>query len=141
LALYVTLYSPLQMAADLPENYEKHLDAFQFIKEVPTDWQETVYLEAEPGSHITVARKDKQSQRWFLGAITNENARSTEISLSFLSPKQKYKATIYQDGKTAHWKNNPKDYEITTIEVTSKTKLKLQLASSGGTAITLEPIR
>jgi hypothetical protein len=141
LALYVTLYSPLQMAADLPENYEKHLDAFQFIKEVPTDWQETVYLEAEPGSHITVARKDKQSQRWFLGAITNENARSTEISLSFLSPKQKYKATIYQDGKTAHWKNNPKDYEIKTIEVTSKTKLKLQLASSGGTAITLEPIR
>lgn len=140
LALYVTMYSPLQMAADLPENYEKHLDAFQFIKDVPADWQTSKYLEAEPGDYLTVARKDKNSESWFLGAITDENPRKTEIKLDFLSSNKTYKATIYKDGKDAHWKNNPKSYDITSQTVTSKSKLKLDLASSGGVAISIVPI-
>lgn len=140
LALYVTMYSPLQMAADLPENYEKHLDAFQFIKDVPADWQETKYIEAEPGDYITVARKDKKSEKWFLGAITDENARQTEIKLDFLSPNKKYEAVIYQDGKDADWVKNPKSYAIKTIQVTSKSKIKLLLAKGGGTAISFKPI-
>ena len=140
LALYVTLYSPLQMAADLPENYEKYLDAFQFIRDVADDWQESKYLEAEPGDYLTVARKDKHSENWFLGAITDENARDTEIKLDFLSSNQKYQAIIYQDGATADWKNNPKSYAIKTIQVTSKSKIKLHLASGGGAAISFKPI-
>jgi hypothetical protein len=140
LALYVTMYSPLQMAADLPENYEKYPDAFQFIKDVAVDWQDSKYLEAEPGDYLTVARKDKQSENWFLGAITDENARNTEIKLDFLSPNKKYQATIYQDGKTAHWEINPINYEIKTIQVTSKSKIKLHLAEGGGTAISFKPI-
>ncbi|WNM18052.1 glycoside hydrolase family 97 protein [Flavobacterium capsici] len=140
LALYVTMYSPLQMAADLPENYEKHLDAFQFIKDVPVDWQESKYLEAEPGDYLTVARKDKNSEKWFLGAITDENERNTEIKLDFLSPNKKYKAIIYQDGADADWQNNPKSYVIKTIQVTNKSKIKLHLAKGGGTAISFEPI-
>lgn len=140
LALYVTMYSPLQMAADLPENYEKHLDAFQFIKDVPADWQESKYLEAEPGDYLTVIRKDKNSESWFLGAITDENARTTEIKLDFLSPNKKYKTTIYQDGKDAHWKNNPKSYNIKSETVTNTSKLKLNLAAGGGTAISFMPI-
>jgi len=141
LALYLTMYSPLQMAADLPENYEKYPDAFQFIKDVAVDWDQSKYLEAEPGDYITVARKAKGSENWFLGAITDENPRTSEIKLDFLSPNQKYKATIYQDGKTAHWKNNPISYEIKTIVVSSKSKLKLVLAAGGGTAISLVPIQ
>jgi hypothetical protein len=140
LALYITMYSPLQMAADLPENYEKYPDAFQFIKDVAVDWQESKYLEAEPGDYLTVARKDKQSENWFLGAITDENARNSEIKLDFLSPNTKYKATIYQDGKTAHWEKNPVNYEIKTLTVTSKSKLKLVLAAGGGTAVSFTPI-
>ena len=140
LALYVTIYSPLQMAADLPETYDKHLDAFQFIKDVAVDWQESVYLEAEPGDYITVARKDKHSEKWFLGAITDEDERNTEINLNFLSPKTKYKAIIYQDAKDADWQKNPESYEIKSIEVTNKSKIKLHLAKGGGTAISFEPI-
>lgn len=140
LALYLTMYSPLQMAADLPENYEKYPDAFQFIKDVAVDWQDSKYLEAEPGDYLTVARKEKNGERWFLGAITDENARQTEIKLDFLSPNQKYQAIIYQDGKDADWKNNPKSYAIKTIEVTSKSKIKLNLAKGGGTAISFKPI-
>jgi hypothetical protein len=140
LALYITMYSPLQMAADLPENYEKYPDAFQFIKDVAVDWQDSKYLEAEPGDYLTVARKDKQSENWFLGAITDENARNSEIKLDFLSPNTKYKATIYQDGKTAHWEKNPVNYEIKTLTVTSKSKLKLVLAAGGGTAVSFTPI-
>jgi hypothetical protein len=140
LALYITMYSPLQMAADLPENYEKYPDAFQFIKDVAVDWQDSKYLEAEPGDYLTVARKDKQSENWFLGAITDENARNSEIKLDFLSPNKKYQATIYQDGKTAHWEINPINYEIKTIQVTSKSKIKLHLAEGGGTAISFKPI-
>jgi len=140
LALYVTMYSPLQMAADLPENYERYLDAFQFIKDVPADWQESIYLEAEPGDYLTVVRKDKNSEAWFLGAITDENSRKTEIKLDFLSPDKKYKAIIYQDGKDADWKANPKSYSIKEQTVTSKSKLKLSLAAGGGTAISIVPI-
>jgi hypothetical protein len=140
LALYVTMYSPLQMAADLPENYEKHADAFQFIKDVAVDWQESKYLEAEPGDYLTVARKDKNSEKWFLGAITDENARTTELKLDFLTPNKKYKATIYQDGADADWEKNPKSYAIKTIQVTSKSKIKLSLAKGGGTAISFIPV-
>jgi len=140
LALYVTMYSPIQMAADLPENYERYPDAFQFIKDVAVDWQESKYLEAEPGDYLTVARKEKNGERWFLGAITDEYARDTQIKLDFLSPNKKYKAIIYQDGKDADWKNNPKNYDIKTIEVTSKSKIKLHLANGGGTAIIFQPI-
>jgi glucan 1,4-alpha-glucosidase len=140
LALYVTMYSPLQMAADLPENYERYADAFQFIKDVAVDWQDSKYLEAEPGDYLTVVRKEKNGERWFLGAITDENARKTEIKLDFLSPNKKYQAIIYQDGTDADWKNNPKSYAIKTIEVTSKSKIKLNLANGGGTAISFKPI-
>ncbi|WP_333599717.1 glycoside hydrolase family 97 protein [Flavobacterium sp.] len=140
LALYVTMYSPLQMAADLPENYEKHLDAFQFIRDVADDWQDSKYLEAEPGDYLTIARKDKHSENWFLGAITDENARDTEIKLDFLSPNKKYQAIIYQDGADADWQNNPKSYAIKTIQVTSKSKIKLHLAKGGGAAISFKPI-
>ncbi len=140
LALYVTMYSPLQMAADLPENYEKHMDAFQFIKDVPADWQESIYLEAEPGDYLTVVRKDKHSEKWFLGAITDENARETEIKLDFLSPNKKYVAVIYEDGKDADWQKNPKSYRIKTLNITNKSKIKLHLAKGGGTAISFDPI-
>ncbi len=140
LALYVTLYSPLQMAADLPENYEKYPDAFQFIKDVAADWDDSKYLEAEPGDYLTIARKAKGTEKWFLGAITDENSRKTEIKLDFLTPNKKYKATIYQDDKTADWQKNPINYEIKSLLVTSKTKLKLVLAAGGGTAISFFPI-
>jgi hypothetical protein len=140
LALYVTMYSPLQMAADLPENYEKYPDAFQFIKDVAVDWQDSKYLEAEPGDYLTVARKDKKSEKWFVGAITDENPRKTKVNLAFLTPGKKYKAIIYQDGKTAHWEKNPINYEIVDKTVTSKDFIQLNLAAGGGTAISLEPI-
>ena len=140
LALYVTMYSPLQMAADLPENYEKYPDAFQFIKDVAVDWDESKYLEAEPGDYLTVARKTKGKETWFLGAITDENARKSEIKLDFLTKGKKYKAIIYEDAKDADWKNNPKAYKISTIEVSSKSKINLNLAPGGGTAISFEPI-
>ena len=140
LALYVTMYSPLQMAADLPENYERYPDAFQFIEDVAVDWQISKYLEAEPGDYITVARKDKHSENWFLGAITDENARDTEIKLDFLSANKKYLATVYADGTDADWQKNPKSYVIKTIQVTSKSKIKLHLAKGGGTAISFKPI-
>lgn len=140
LALYVTMYSPLQMAADLPENYEKYPDAFQFIKDVAADWDESKYIETEPGDYLTVVRKTKGKESWFLGAITDENSRKTEIKLDFLTPNKKYKAIIYQDGITADWQKNPINYEIKTMTVTSKTKLKLVLAAGGGTAISFLPI-
>lgn len=141
LALYVTMYSPLQMAADLLENYEKYPDAFQFIKDVEMDWDESKYLEAEPGDYVTVARKTKGKETWFLGAITDENARTSEIKLDFLSKEKKYKAIIYEDAKNADWKNNPIAYKIRTVTVTSKSKIKLNLAPGGGTAISFEPIK
>ncbi|HLO74622.1 MAG TPA: glycoside hydrolase family 97 protein [Flavobacterium sp.] len=135
LALYVTMYSPLQMAADLPENYERYPDAFQFIKDVAVNWDNSIYLEAEPGEYLTVARKTKGKDEWFVGAITDEKARNTEVKLDFLTKGKKYKATIYQDGKDADWEKNPKSYAIKTIQVTSNSKIKLNLANGGGTAI------
>jgi hypothetical protein len=140
LALYVTIYSPLQMAADLPENYEKYPDAFQFIKDVEVDWDYTKILEAEPGNYITIARKTKGKETWFLGAITDENSRKTELKLDFLTPGKKYKAIIYEDAKDAHWEKNPKAYKIRTIQVTAKSTVKLNLAPGGGTAISFSPI-
>ena len=137
LALYVTLYSPLQMAADLPENYEKRMDAFQFIKDVPVDWDETIYLAAEPGEYLTVARREKNTDKWFVGAITNENARNTVINMSFLDANTWYIAHIYGDAKDAHWKNNPMAYKIEKVLVNNKTKLNRALAAGGGVAISL----
>ena len=138
LALYVTMYSPLQMAADLPENYEKHLDAFQFIKDVATDWDNTYILEAEPGDYITIARKAKGKNEWYVGAITDENTREAVIDFSFLPQGETFTATLYTDGKDAHWRTNPKSYSIKKIKVTHKTKLKQRLACSGGLAISIK---
>jgi hypothetical protein len=137
LALYITMYSPIQMAADIPENYEAHMDAFQFIKDVPVDWDDTKIIEAEPGAYITIARKEKGKNNWFLGAITNENARTTTISLDFLDPNKKYLATFYEDAENADWKNNPEAYSINQFEIDLKknNKLELKLAKGGGTAI------
>ncbi len=141
LALYVTLYSPLQMAADLPENYEKHLDAFQFIKDVAVDWDDTKILEAEPGDFLTIVRKTKGKDSWFLGAITDENKRNTEINCSFLTAGKKYKATIYEDAKDAHWELNPKAYSIRNEIVDINSKLNLSLAAGGGTAVSFIQIK
>lgn len=140
LALYVTMYSPLQMAADLIENYRKYPDAFQFIKDVAADWDNTYILEAEPGDYITIARKAKGVNEWFVGGITDENAREAVIDFSFLPAGKKYVATIYADGKKADWRTNPKDYVITTRKVTSKTTLKQCLAPSGGVAISIKEL-
>jgi Glycoside hydrolase 97. len=137
LALYVTMYSPLQMAADIPDNYERFPDAFQFIKDVAIDWDESWYLEAEPGEYITVARKAKGENEWFIGAITNENSREALIDFSFLPLGKKFTATIYEDAKDTHWDTNPMTYNIRSITVTNKTKLKQKLAHGGGAAITV----
>ena len=138
LALYVTMYSPLQMAADLPENYERYMDAFQFIKDVDVDWLDTKVLEAEPGEYITIARKGKKYGQWFVGAITAAKARKAVIDFSFLQPDVKYIATVYADAKNADWQENPKAYTITNYIVTNETKAKIQLAASGGCAISLK---
>ena len=137
LALYVTLYSPLQMAADLVENYEKHMDAFQFIKDVAVDWDDSKYIEAEPGDYITVARKAKGTGNWFVGGITDENARTANFTLDFLEPGKQYVATLYADGKDADYKENPTSYQIKKGIVTSKTKMSVKEARSGGFALSL----
>ena len=134
LALYVTLYSPLQMAADLVENYEKHMDAFQFIKDVAVDWDDSRYIEAEPGDYITVARKAKGTDNWFVGGITDENARTANFTLDFLTPGKQYVATLYADGKDADYKENPTSYQIKKGIVTNKTKMSVKEARSGGFA-------
>jgi len=139
LALYVVLYSPLQMAADLPENYERFLDAFQFIKDVPVDWKDTKVLFAEPGDYIVTARKDKNSDNWFIGAITDENAREFNIKLDFLDDG-KYEATIYRDSDNAHWQKNPMSYKIEKKTVDNKSNLKIKLAEGGGFAISLKKL-
>jgi hypothetical protein len=138
LALYVTMYSPLQMAADLPENYMRFKDAFQFIKDVALDWDETHILEAEPGDYITIARKTKGKEEWFIGGITDENPRTAILDFSFLPAGKSFEATIYGDGKTADYKTNPQSYAIRKVVVTSKTKIKQKLASSGGVAISIK---
>jgi hypothetical protein len=139
LALYVTMYSPLQMAADLPENYERFMDAFQFIKDVPVDWDETRILEAEPGDYVAIARKAKNKDEWYIGSITDEQPRTSNISLNYLTPKRMYVATIYSDRADAHWENNPMAYQIQNFIVNDQTKLKINLASGGGAAISLKP--
>lgn len=137
LALYVTLYSPLQMAADLPEHYNKFADAFQFIKDVAVDWDESQYLEAEPARYVTVARKAKGTNNWFVGSVGCENSRTSSIKFDFLTPGKTYIATIYADAKDAHYKTNPQAYTITKVVVTSKSKLSQFVAAGGGYAISI----
>ncbi|MDX1671204.1 MAG: glycoside hydrolase family 97 protein [Balneolaceae bacterium] len=143
LALYVVLYSPMQMAADLPENYIREGDfhpMFEFIRDVPVNWQETHFLSAEIGDYVIVARKEKGADNWYLGAITDENGRKFELSLSFLDSGTRYEATIYQDGEDASWEENPTSYEIETQEVDRNSTLELRMAPGGGLAIQFRPI-
>lgn len=141
LALYVTMYSPLQMAADLPENYNRFLDAFQFIKDVGLDWEKSVYLEAEPGSYITIARKEKGTDKWFVGNVNGKKDRVSEITLDFLDKGKKYIATIYSDGDDANYKTNPQSYKIKELKVTSKSRIKLKSVEGGGYAISIVGIK
>ena len=138
LGLYVTMYSPLQMAADMPEHYEQFMDAFQFIKDVAIDWDKSVYLEAEPGDYITIARKAKGSEDWFVGNTSDENGHQSVLKLDFLTPGKKYTATIYADAKDADYQNNPQAYTIKKQAVTSKSVLKLKAARGGGFAISIK---
>ena len=140
LALYVTMYSPLQMAADLPENYARFMDAFQFIKDVPVDWQQSVYLEAAPMEYVTIARKDKNSDAWYMGSVTDKKPHDSVIKLDFLDKGRKYEATIYADAKDADYLANPQAYVITKKTVTAKTTLKLHSAPGGGFAVSIKPL-
>jgi hypothetical protein len=139
LALYLTMYSPLQMAADLPENYTRFADAFQFIKDVAVDWDDSKYLEAEPGEYITVARKAKNSNNWFLGSVGGNNSRTSNISFDFLDADKTYIATIYADANDANYKTNPQAYIINKFVANSKSKLSQFVAAGGGYAISLIP--
>ena len=140
LALYLTMPSPMQMACDLPENYERFADAFRFIEDVPVDWKDSRYLEAEPARYITEARQDKNSDDWYLGAITDDQPRTATVSLDFLPKGVKYEATVYEDAPGAHWKDNPQAYRIRTVKVDAKSRLKLNLASGGGAAVRIKKI-
>ena len=140
LALYVTMYSPLQMAADLPENYARFMDAFQFIKDVPVEWERSVYLEAAPMEYVTIARKDKNSDAWYMGSVTDKKPHDSVIKFDFLDKGRKYEATIYADAKDADYKDNPKAYVITKKTVTSKSTLKLHSAPGGGYAVSIKPL-
>ena len=139
LAFYLTMYSPIQMAADLPENYEGN-KAFQFIKDVPTNWSETKVLNAKIGDYYTVARQEKGTDNWYIGSITDENERTLTIDLSFLNKDKTYEATIYADAENAHWESNPEVFDITTKQVTSSEKLTIKLAAGGGQAIQLKAL-
>ena len=141
LALYVTMYSPLQMAADIPENYERFMDAFQFIKDVAIDWDESKYLEAEPGEYITIARRAKGTDDWYLGCTAGYNGHKSDLKLDFLTPAKKYEATIYADAKGTAWNNNPQAYIITKKKVTNKSKLKLTAGVGGGYAVSIKEIK
>ena len=141
LALYVTMYSPLQMAADIIENYKRFPDAFQFIKDVPVDWKDSKYIEAEPGKYLTVARKDKKSNNWFVGNVNGDTPRTTKIKLDFLEKGKKYEAIIYADGKDAHFKTNPQSYKIETKKVDAKSVLDLTSQAGGGFAISIKEIK
>ena len=140
LALYVTLYSPLQMAADFPKNYERFMDAFQFIKDVACDWDQSLYLEAEPMEYIVAARKAKGSDQWFIGGVTGMDPHASAIKLDFLDPNRKYEASIYQDAKDADYLTNPQAYVISRKTVNSKTVLKLNAVPGGGFAVSLKPL-
>lgn len=141
LALYVTMYSPLQMAADLPEHYQQYMDAFQFIKDVALDWDNSIYLEAEPGDYITVARKEKGGQRWFVGSSVDENGHTSVVNFDFLDPDKTYIATIYADAPDAHYQTNPQAYNIRKAIVTNKSKLTQKSAQGGGFAISVVPVK
>jgi hypothetical protein len=138
LSLYLTMPSPLQMAADLPETYNRFLDAFQFIKDVAIDWEQSLYLEAEPGQYLTVARKAKNTGKWFVGSTNGYEVRVSNINFDFLEKGKTYIATIYADKKDAHYKTNPQAYEIRKVKITSKSKLTQQTAAGGGYAISIE---
>jgi len=140
LALYVTLYSPLQMAADLPETYEKFMDAFQFIKDVPLDWDDTKVPEAEPGKYITYARKEKGADNWYVGSTNGDDSRVSKVKFDFLTPGKKYVATVYADAKDAHYKNNPQSYQISKYVVTNKSKLSQYCAPGGGYAVSITEV-
>ncbi len=137
LSLYVTMSSPLQMAADLPENYERFMDAFQFIKDVAIDWDKSIYVEAEPGEFLTVARKEKGGKRWFVGSTNGDIGRMAKVSFNFLENNKTYIATIYADNKDAHFKHNPQAYNIRKVSVTSKSELTQYCAPGGGMAISI----
>ena len=139
LALYVTMYSPLQMAADLPEHYEMYMDAFQFIKDVAVDWDDSRYLAAEPGQYIIAARKEKGAENWFVGGVTNEEQRTMEVNFDFLDNDTRYVATLYADGADADYATKPDSYKITTGIVTSKSSIKVKMARGGGFAISIRP--
>lgn len=141
LALYVTMYSPLQMAADVPEVYNRFMDAFQFIKDVPVDWDDSRYLEAEPGRYIVVARKNKGGDDWYVGCTANEDGHNSTLAFDFLDKDMKYEATIYADAPDADYLSNPQAYTITKKKVDSKSKLKMTAAPGGGYAISLKPIK
>ena len=139
LALYVTMYSPLQMAADMPEHYEAHMDAFRFIKDVPVDWKKSVYLDAEPGEYIVVARQDKKSDAWYVGGVTNEDARDYTLEFGFLPSDKEFLATIYADAPDTDGFDNPETYKISEMQVNSNTSTKIHMARGGGFAISLAP--
>ena len=139
LGLYVIMYSPLQMVADLPEHYMRFPDAFQFIKDVGIDWEKSVYLEAEPGEYITIARKERNGKNWFVGNSNGYNKRTAIVDCSFLDPNKKYTATIYRDGKDAHYRNNPQSYIIESKKVNSKSKLKIPTVEAGGFGVSIVP--
>jgi hypothetical protein len=140
LALYVTMYSPIQMVADLPENYAKFDDAFQFIRDVAVDWDDSKYLEAEPGDYITIARKAKGTDNWFIGGKCDETGHKSVVKLDFLDEGSKYECAIYQDAKDAHYETNPKAYTIVRRTVKKGDVLKLQQAPGGGFAVSLKKI-
>lgn len=141
LALYVTMYSPLQMAADIPENYERFMDAFQFIKDVALDWDESNYLEAEPGQYITIARKAKGTGDWYVGCTAGEGGHTSKLVFDFLDPAKQYVATVYADAKDADWKDNPQAYTIKKGILTAKSKLSLHAANGGGYAISIKEVK
>ena len=138
LALYITMYSPLQMAADLPENYNRFPDAFQFIKDVAVDWEDTKYIEAEPGAYITIDRKAKKTGQWFLGSVNGNLKRASKISFDFLDPVKTYIATVYADAHNADYKTNPQAYTINKFAVNSKSKLSQEVVVAGGYAISFK---
>jgi hypothetical protein len=140
LALYVVIYSPIQMAADLVEHYEANPKPLQFIKDVGVDWQQTKVLNGEVGDYVTIARQERETGNWFIGGITDEHSRTIELSFDFLDHDQNYEAIIYKDGEKAHWNDNPLDITIEKMELTKDSGLSIRLAEGGGFAISLKKI-
>ena len=139
LAEYVVLYSPVQMAADLPENYARYPDAFQFIRDVPTDWEESIALAGEVGDYVVFARRERGGDDWYLGGVTDESPRSLSVSLAFLDAGRDYTATIYRDGDGADWRTKPNDYVVEQRNVNRGQSIELNLAAGGGVAIRISP--